>query len=306
MINNNDYSIQTLGLTKKFGSFTAVDGVDLAIKKGELFSLLGPNGAGKTTMIKMLCCLLAPTDGTALIMGHDIKDNYEDVKQIINISPQETAVASHLTILENLELIGGVYGFTKTETIKKAKYLMNILGLGEKAGSMVKNLSGGMQRRLSIAMALMSDPQILFLDEPTLSLDPQARNDLWKEIQKLKGEKTIILTTHYLEEADMLSDRIAIIKNGKIVALGTPDELKNNLNSTETMIIKANNITDTNIKEIKLLYPDIKITENQIEIKGRKIDFDTVVDSLRSKGIKIERVTMKEPSLDCLLYTSPS
>lgn len=213
-------------LTKQFKDRIAVDSLNLIIKKGEFFALLGLNGAGKTTTIKMLCCLLAPTSGDATLMGDSILKNPNAVKQKLNVSPQETAIAPNLSVRENLELIARIYGSDKQDASKKAGEMLQSFGLADRASDRAKNLSGGLQRRLSIAMALISDPEIIFLDEPTLGLDVRARRELWKQIGELKGKITIVLTTHYLEEAEALADRIGIIHNGKMRALGTPDEIK--------------------------------------------------------------------------------
>lgn len=219
-------SIQTEGLTKKYKDLTAVDGLNLAVHEGELFSLLGINGAGKTTTIKMLCCLTRPTDGDARLLGSSITDKTSDVKNIIGVSPQETAVAPNLTVKENLELMCGVHGFSRKKRKQKVEELTEQFALTQISGKKAGKLSGGWQRRLSIAMALISEPKILFLDEPTLGLDVLARSDLWDTIRSLKGKITIILTTHYMEEAEALSDRIGIMKSGKLLALGTAEELK--------------------------------------------------------------------------------
>jgi ABC-2 type transport system ATP-binding protein len=219
-------AIEIKNLTKKFKDLTAVDDLCLNIEKGELFALLGQNGAGKTTAIRMLCCLTAPTSGEALLLGDSILKNPEAVKQKLNISPQETAVAPKLSARENLEMIAGIYGFGRQEAKEKAEKMIMDFGLSERAKDRSKKLSGGMQRRLSIAMALISDPEILFLDEPTLGLDVRSRRDLWNALKALKGKKTVILTTHYLEEAEALADRIGIMHNGKLKALGTAAELK--------------------------------------------------------------------------------
>jgi ABC-2 type transport system ATP-binding protein len=295
---NNEYSIQTIDLTKKFGNKTAVNLLNLTIKKGELFSILGHNGAGKTTIIKMLCCLLKPTSGTALVLGHDIIKESDSVKQIINVSPQETAIANHLTTYDNLQLIARLYGLNKKDTINRTEQLIDQIDLRERARDQVKKLSGGMQRRLSIAMALVSDPDILFLDEPSLGLDPQARRNLWKEIVKLKGNKTIILTTHYLEEADALSDRIAIIKSGNLESIGTPTEIKAKFSGLQTMIIRGRNISTEAVNELKNKYNNLQSYDNQIEIRSEHLVFDEIVDSLRSNGVKIDWLSMKEASLD--------
>lgn len=219
-------AIKTTHLTKKFKARTAVDDVNLEIEKGEFFSLLGQNGAGKTTTIKMLCCLLAPTSGDAELLGDSIIKNPAAVKQKINLSPQETAVAPNLTVRENLEFIAMVYGDTKKQAAQKAEEYMDLLGLTDRAKDRAKKLSGGMQRRLSIAMALITQPEVLFLDEPTLGLDVRARRELWKLIQSLKQKVNIVLTTHYLEEAEALSDRIAVMHDGRLQALGTAEELQ--------------------------------------------------------------------------------
>lgn len=218
-------SIEIKGLTKRFGARTAVDGLDLTVKEGELFALLGVNGAGKTTTIRMLCCLLPPSGGDALIMGKSIVHDAPAVKALNNISPQETAIAPNLTVRENLAFMAGIYGAGRKESMRLADELAGSFKLEERADDMAKTLSGGMQRRLSIAMALISKPEVLFLDEPTLGLDVRARRDLWTVIESLKTKVTVVLTTHYLEEAQALADRIGIMHEGRLLALGTAREL---------------------------------------------------------------------------------
>ena len=220
------YAIRTANLTKKYKDTVAVDQLNLQVKKGELFSLLGVNGAGKTTTIKMLSCLTQPTSGDAFINGKSICKDTAAVKSLIAVSPQETAVASGLSVRENLELMCGVHGFTKDKQNTKIAELTKLLGLESVIKKKAGKLSGGWQRRLSIAMALISEPEILFLDEPTLGLDVLARSDLWDLIHSLKGKVTIILTTHYMEEAETLSDRIAIMKDGKLLVCDTADKIK--------------------------------------------------------------------------------
>ena len=218
-------AIETTALTKRYGKLTALDGLDLQVHRGELFSLLGVNGAGKTTAIKLLTCLSKPTGGDARVGGHSITKEPDRVKALIGVSPQETAVAPNLTVEENLALICGIHGFSKEKTARRIGELSAQValdsGLKRKAGK----LTGGWQRRVSIAMALISQPQILFLDEPTLGLDVLARHELWDIIQALTGQVTIILTTHYMEEAQALSDRIGILKDGHLLAVGTAAEL---------------------------------------------------------------------------------
>ena len=220
------YAIRTANLTKKYKDIIAVDQLNLQVKKGELFSLLGVNGAGKTTTIKMLSCLTQPTSGDAFLNGKSICKNTAAVKSLIAVSPQETAVASGLSVRENLELMCGVHGFTKDKQNAKIAELTKLLGLESVIKKKAGKLSGGWQRRLSIAMALISEPEILFLDEPILGLDVLARSDLWDLIRSLKGKVTIILTTHYMEEAEALSDRIAIMKDGKLLVCDTADKIK--------------------------------------------------------------------------------
>ena len=292
------FAIQTSNISRKFGDFIAVDGIDLSINRGELFALLGPNGAGKTTTIKMLCCLLRPTSGTATIMGHDTQKDPIAVKQIIDLSPQETAIAEHLNAWENLSLMGRIHGFGKEEVKKRSEELLEMMGLTNRAKEQVRKYSGGMKRRLSIAMALVSDPQVLFLDEPTLGLDPQSRRGTWEHIAELKGEKTIVLTTHYLEEADNLADRIAIIDKGKIIALGTPDELKDSISDMQVMAVKAKNLTDDTVEGLRMIYPETREVVNGIEIKAKELNFNEIVDYLRSKGVVIESTSQKQITLD--------
>jgi ABC-2 type transport system ATP-binding protein len=295
---DNHYAIQTFGISRRFGNLIAIDNIDLSIKEGELFSLLGPNGAGKTTIIRMLCCLLRPTSGTATLMGHDIQKNPIAVKQLIDVSPQETAIAEHLNVWENLNLMGGIHGMRKEEVKKRSEELLELVGLTKRAKDPVKKFSGGMKRRLSIAMALVSDPQVLFLDEPTIGLDPQSRRSIWEHITKLKGKKTIVHTTHYLEEADALADRIGIIDEGKVIALGTSSELKKDVSDMQVMVVKAKNLASDAIKGLRKIYSEVKEIEDGIEIKAKEVNFSEVVDYLRPKGVVIESTSLKEVTLD--------
>ena len=220
------HAIQTTGLVKQYKGLTAVNQLDLQIRQGELFSLLGVNGAGKTTTIKMLTGLTVPTAGDGFVGGFSVTEQPDKVKALIGVSPQETAVAPNLSVKENLELISGIHGFSRQDTRARIEDLSGRFGLGPVMERKAGKLSGGWQRRVSIAMALVSRPRILFLDEPTLGLDVIARHDLWELIRSMKGEITVILTTHYLEEAEALSDRIGIMKDGRLLAVGTAEELK--------------------------------------------------------------------------------
>ena len=219
-------AIKTTDLMKQYGNLTAVDHLNLKIHQGELFSLLGVNGAGKTTVIKMLSCLTEPSGGEAIVGGYNIRKESDSIKRLIGVSPQETAVAPNLSVKENLEFICRIHGFNKEKTRAKITELSDQFSLDTVLKRKAGKLSGGWQRRVSIAMALISEPQILFLDEPTLGLDVIARHDLWNTIRDLKGKITIIMTTHYMEEAEALSDRIGIMKNGHLLAAGTADQLK--------------------------------------------------------------------------------
>ena len=219
-------AIEIKGLTKDYKDVRAVDNLELDIREGELFALLGVNGAGKTTTIKMLCCITTPTSGDALLNDKSIAQNSDAVKKIIAVSPQETAVAPNLSVEENLLLMCGVHGFDKQKSRQRTAEMIEEFNLGGIKKKKASKLSGGWQRRLSIAMALISEPQILFLDEPTLGLDVIARSELWDTIRELKNKMTIILTTHYMEEAEELSDRIGVMKDGHLLAVGTAQELK--------------------------------------------------------------------------------
>lgn len=218
-------AIKTINLTKQYRDTTAVDHLNLTVQHGELFSLLGVNGAGKTTTIRMLSCLSAPSSGDAVLLGRSIRNRPDAVKRLIGVSPQATAVAPNLTAAENLQLICGIHGFDKNKTKTKILEMAEQFSLNEILSKKASRLSGGWQRRLSIAMALVSEPQILFLDEPTLGLDVLARSELWDVIRALKGKVTIILTTHYMEEAQALSDRIGVMKSGKLLFAGNEREM---------------------------------------------------------------------------------
>jgi ABC-2 type transport system ATP-binding protein len=291
-------AIQTFGLKREFNSLVAVNELDLGIKEGELFSLLGPNGAGKTTTINMLCCLLKPTSGTAKIIGYDIIEEPYRVKEVIGVSPQETAISEQLNSWENLALIGKAQGMSTAELKKRAEELLEIAGLRDRAKDKVGKFSGGMKRRLNLMMALIHDPEILFLDEPTLGLDPQSRRAIWEYIDTLKGKKTILLTTHYMEEADALSDRIGIIDEGKIVALGTPEELKRNYAHAKSMLISAENITPHVLAGLRAKYSQVEETEEGLKISSPDLDFKEIIDLLHSQGVAVHSAALEQPTLE--------
>jgi len=292
-----DIAIRTYNLTRNFGARKAVDSLNIEIRKGQIFGLLGTNGAGKTTTIKMLSCLLGPTSGTAVILGKDVREDSFSVKEKIGVSPQETAIAGHLNTLENLVLMGGVYGMRLKASKERARNLMQLMELEDRRDQ-ARRLSGGLQRRLSIAMALMSDPQILFLDEPTLGLDPHARRSVWDYIRRLKGEKTILLTTHYLEEADALADYIAIMDHAKIIDAGTSEELKRRSRGKKILRISSENIKPDLSAQLEKFGYTVKLDKTWIEITGEKIEFYEIIDILRSGKVTINNIQMLEPSLD--------
>jgi ABC-2 type transport system ATP-binding protein len=291
-------AVQTLKLTKEFDGLVAVNDVDLEIQQGELFSLLGPNGAGKTTTIRMLCCLLKPTRGTASILGYDIAKEPFKVKKLIGVSPQDTVLSERLNCWENLALIGKVYGLSSNDVKGRSKELLETMGLMERAKDQVRKFSGGMKRRLSIAMALVSDPQVLFLDEPTLGLDPQARRAIWEYIAELKGKKTILLTTHYMEEADFLSDRIGIIDEGRVVALGMAQELKTNLLEMRSMVVSAENLTAEVMEDLRNKYSRLEMVKEKLRISHKELDFKEIVDYLHSRGVTIYSAALEQPTLE--------
>jgi len=291
-------AVQTSKLTREFDGLVAVNGVDLAIKKGELFSLLGPNGAGKTTTIRMLCCLLRPTSGSASILGYDVVNAAFAVKKRIGVSPQDTILSERLNCWENLALIGKVHGLSSDEVKRRSNELLETMGLMERAKDQVRKFSGGMKRRLSIAMALVSDPKVLFLDEPTLGLDPQARRTIWEYIAELKGKKTILLTTHYMEEADSLSDRIGIIDEGKVVALGTPQELKINFIEMRTMVVETENLTAEVVADLLSKYSKLEKIKGRLKIYHKELDFKGIVDYLHSRGVTVYSAAIEQPTLE--------
>jgi ABC-2 type transport system ATP-binding protein len=291
-------AVQTFKLTKKFDDLVAVNGIDLEINKGELFSLLGPNGAGKTTTIRMLCCLLRPTSGTASILGHDVIRVPFAVKKLIGVSPQETILSERLNCWENLALIGKVHGLSSDEVTRRSKELLETMGLMERSKDQVRKFSGGMKRRLSIAMALVPDPQVLFLDEPTLGLDPQARRTIWEYIADLKKKKTILLTTHYMEEADFLSDRIGIIDEGKVVALGTPQDLKTNIIEMRSMVVSTDDLTAEVLEDLHSKYSRVSKSKGELKIYHKDLDFKGIVDYLHSRGVTVYSAALAQPTLE--------
>ncbi len=296
-------AVEATGLVRSYDGVVAVDGVDLVIEPGELFALLGPNGSGKTTTIGMLCCLLRPDRGSARVLGRDVTGDPLGVKSVISVVPQETAVAEHLNGWENLRLMAGLHGVPAERARVRSGELLEVLGLLGKADKQARTYSGGLKRRLSIAMGLVSDPQVLFLDEPTLGLDPQARRGMWEHIAGLKGEVTILLTTHYLEEADALADRVAIIDAGRIVAQGSPEELKAGVSAGPVTLVVANEVGEAALRDLQAAYAQSVAVEAGVEITGDDVDLLQVQQVLRRHDVTIESIGRKHTSLDDVFLT---
>lgn len=297
-MSSNTAAIQISGLTKKFGNLVALNDLNLEIAQGELFALLGPNGAGKTTTINMLCCLLKPTSGTARILGNDVATNGYQVKKAIGVCPQETVVSDRLNAWENLELMGKLQGMPFRQWKQAAASLLERLGLLERARDRVRKFSGGMKRRLSLAMALLHDPEVLFLDEPTLGMDPQARRTMWDYISNLKGRTTILLTTNYMDEADELSDRVGIIDRGTLVALGTADQLKADLVEGRVLTIETTSIQPEAVTELQSRYSHVTQQGKTLRVSGAELDLKEVVDCLYSLGVAVSSVSFEQPTLE--------
>ncbi|MEL6891918.1 MAG: ABC transporter ATP-binding protein [Actinomycetota bacterium] len=291
-------AIEATALTRTFGGEVAVDGIDLRVDGGELFALLGPNGAGKTTTLRMLCGLLRPTSGSARILGHDVATDALGVKRLIAISPQETAVAEHLDAWENLALMAGVHGIDAATGRERSQSLLATLGLDQRADHAVKRYSGGMKRRLSIAMALVTDPEVVFLDEPTIGLDPQSRRGVWEYIAGLKRRVTIVLTTHYLEEADELADRLAIIDDGRVIALGTPDDLKSRHAGAQNLLVEATGWTEDALAALGGRFRGVSRSDRTVEVADSDATVQEVNDCLRPFSVGLTGVHRRPASLD--------
>jgi len=302
-------AIETKDLTKKFGDLTAVDKVNINVEHGEVFGLLGPNGAGKSTIISMLCTILKPTSGTALVNGYDIIKQPSQVRKSIGIVFQDPSVDDRLTGRENLEMHADLYGVPESEMKPQIDKVLELVELSDRGNDFVRNYSSGMRRRLEIARSLVHTPKVLFLDEPTIGLDPQSRNHIWSYIQELlkTEDLTIILTTHYMEEADKLCDRIAIVDHGNIVALDTPESLKEKLGG-ETITVKTrdNSLYLEKIKEADIAKSAVIAgDEVKITVDNAHIVLSHIVDIASKNGVAIESISLQEPQLDdvFLYYT---
>jgi len=291
-------------LTKKFGDLIAVDGINLEVKEGELLGLLGPNGAGKTTFISMLSTILKPTSGGAKICDYDIIKQSDKVRSCIGIVFQDPSLDDQLTGKENLEFHGRLYKVPKNVMRKRMDELLDMVELKDRAKDLVKTYSGGMRRRLEIARGLLHHPHVLFLDEPTLGLDPQTRRHIWEYILKLNRDEriTMLLTTHYMDEADELCNRVAIIDKGKVVAMDTPTNLKDQMGG-DVVTVKTEHKKDENLRN-KLLtiqgVRDVKFAEKMLAItaiKGERV-IPSILEVMGTLGFKAEFVTLREPTLE--------
>lgn len=295
-------AIKTVNLTKKFGSLTAVNNVNLEVEQGEIFGLLGPNGAGKSTLISMLCTILNPSSGSALIEGYDIKNEAPNVRRSIGIVFQDPSIDDKLTARENMELHADLYGVPRDVMQSRIDEVLDLVELEDRASNFVNTFSGGMRRRLEIARSLIHYPKVLFLDEPTIGLDPQSREHIWNYIRDLKKREniTIMLTTHYMEEADKLCDRIAIIDKSKIIALDTPLKLKEELGG-ETIIIESsdNELLAGKLEEAKLADDIIKTGNNlNVCVKNAHKTLARMVELAVSNGVYIDNISIREPDLN--------
>ena len=295
-------AIKAINLTKVFGKLVAVDHINFEVREGEIFGFLGPNGAGKSTTIKMLTTVLKPTEGTAIVNGYDIIKDPARVRSSIGVVPQEFTADEDLTGWENIMMMAGLYGIRKDVARERARELLDMVELTQAMNRKVETYSGGMRRRLEIAMSLISRPKILFLDEPTLGLDAQTRSAIWNYIMKLKREygMTIFVTTHYLEEADLYADRIAIIDHGKILAIGSPKELKESIGGDVVMLT-----TTSDEEAMKLLQNldgvlDVKKVDGMLRIKVKHGEemAPQILERLIKNGVKVSRMSITEPTMD--------
>jgi ABC-2 type transport system ATP-binding protein len=296
------YAIEAHNLTKKFGDLVAVNRVNLEIKDSEIFGLLGPNGAGKTTLIHMLSTILPPTGGAAKVAGSDIHKDPDNVRKAIGIVFQEPSLDNRLTGRENLDFHGRMYGMTKEQRDERIKKVLEIVGLSNRASVLIQNYSGGMKRRLEMARGLMHHPRILFLDEPTLGLDPQTRRVIWDHIRLLNEvEKvTIILTTHYIEEADYLCNRVAIIDHGKIVALDRPDALKDRLKGDVVSINVSNPERYLSVVRKSKLVKGAKIVDGtmHLRVSSGERAIPKLLDLVNRHGGQVQTVSLNRPTLE--------
>ena len=309
-----DKAIEVSGITKRYGAITAVDNVSFYVLEGEIFGFLGPNGAGKTTLIRMLTTLLKPTEGNAIVARCNVVKEPEKIRNEIGVVPQAMTSDLDLTGYENMDIYGRFYGIPSKERKEKIKYILDMIGLTSRANDLVASYSGGMRRRLEVARVLVHQPQILFLDEPTIGLDPQSRHVVWDFLRKLiEGDSmTVFLTTHYMEEAEALCNRVAIIDSGKIIAIGSPDELKSQIPGNDIISLTFENLSENIVDRIKALtfVHNANIEDNNLRIyvDSGALNLPQLIDEVKSFGGKILSVTIHEQSLEDVFihYTGKS
>ncbi|MET1123779.1 MAG: ATP-binding cassette domain-containing protein [Archaeoglobaceae archaeon] len=285
--------ISVSGLVKEFNGFRAVDGVSFEVEEGEIFGLLGPNGAGKTTTIKILVTLLKPTSGKVFVAGYDVTKNPDGVRRNIGVVFQETTLELEFTARENLDFHARLYGMSRAERRKRIEEMLRLVELEEFADVYVKNFSGGMKRRLEIARGLMHSPRVLILDEPTLGLDARTRRRIWKYIEEFRGDSTVLLTTHYIEEADRLCDRIAVMKRGKIIAVGEPEELKRAVGG-DRVVVKC----DDAEKLAAILGGIVENNRAEFVVESAEKFVPKLFEAARAAGVEISEVSIRRPSLE--------
>ncbi|WP_127530985.1 ATP-binding cassette domain-containing protein [Paenibacillus kobensis] len=307
--NNGDWAVEANGLVKIFGDNKAVDGVDLKVRAGSIYGVLGPNGAGKTTTIRMLATLLRPDAGTGRIFGYDVVKDASIVRQLIGVTGQYASVDESLSATENLIIFSRLLGLGRAEARRKSEELLEEFGLTEAAKRPLKNFSGGMRRRLDLAASLIAQPPLIFLDEPTTGLDPRTRAQMWETIRKLvKTGSTVLLTTQYLDEADQLADRIAVIDRGHVVAEGTVDELKTSVgtSSLHLRVQNANHTAAARQTVENVLGIATSLTSEAGTITAPMANADLVTDlliSLREQGIQLAEMSVQKPTLDEVFLT---
>jgi ABC-2 type transport system ATP-binding protein len=295
-----DNIIETNKLTRKFNGFTAVDSVDLQIQEGELFGLLGPNGAGKTTTLSMLATILKPTSGTAKINGYDVDTQQDEVRNSIGMVFQDPSLDEELTGYENLDFHAMLYGMPAEQRKERISEVLELVELTEKSKEQVKKFSGGMKRRLEIARGLIHHPKILFLDEPTIGLDPQTRRNIWDHVQKMNKEEkvTMVLTTHYLEEADYLCGRIAIMDHSKIIAMDTPEKLKHSLGG-DIISLEADSGLLPHLRKMKSI-KKIDTVDGGVSLTADDAEhvIPTIFNMAQKYNTEIHSISLHHPTLE--------
>jgi ABC-2 type transport system ATP-binding protein len=296
-----DIALQTEHLTKRFGSLTAVDDLSLEVRAGEIFGFLGPNGAGKTTSISMMCGLLKPDSGRVLVDGHPVDTAEAEVRAKVGVCPQETILWEKLTCLEQLEFVGEMYGVPRREACQRGTDLLERLGLGERGRSLAGKLSGGMRRRLNLALALVHDPQIVVLDEPEAGLDPQSRVLVREYVRSLARRKTVILTTHNMDEAERLADRVAIIDRGRLLTVDTPEALKRSIGEGDVLEIEINRLeVQDALCALEDLAPAATVVSHSVVVRGREVAvrLPDLLQALRAAGAEIRDIHLRSSSLE--------